>query len=374
SIMQAARDYAIYARGYIQGRLFSLPHSPTELYGVLVSKVTSLITLPLPLLSVLALPFFGGSGTTVNLVVFYLTWSALVATHNPHAIESGGTLLIRLLCFLLPALSSLAIDCAVPSLSKRFKAQGARQLPIHLVRNKGGLVEIAGIAVLNTLLSVLLQAALEYATTQMLHMRSLLKVTAIAPLPWTMVKDVAKGYIVHGILRYMIHRYVLHTVKSPLRTWHLQWQHSVRLPFSLIAAYDHPVNYLLSQWLPVFAPAYLFRYHVLTWHVLLALTSLEELLVYSGFAVLPSSIIIPGMARRTDAHFESVRSGRIGNFGNLGVLDFVFGTACDSEVNVVDDLESETAKHRLQDRIESAVGSALKGEPHKLSAKPKNMS
>jgi len=369
--MQAVRDNAYYAYGYFQGRISSLPHSPVELYGVLISRITSLIALPLPLLSVLILPFFGGSGTTVNLLIFYLTWSALVTTHGPQAVESGGTLLVRLLCFLLPALSSLAIDFVVPSFSKRLKAQGQRQLPLELVRSRGRLLEIAGIAVLNVLLSVAIQAALEYATTQVLHMRSLLKVTAIAPLPWTMGKDVAKGYIIRGILRYVIHRYLLHTVRSPLRTWHLRWQHSVKLPFSLIAAYDHPVNYLLSQWLPVFAPAYLFRYHVLTWHILLAISSLEDLLVYSGFAVLPSAIMIPGMARRTDAHFESVRSGRIGNFGNLGVMDFVFKTTCESEVDVVDDVQSEASKHRLQGRIEDAVRSAVQSEPDQLSARPK---
>lgn len=65
--------------GYVQGRAASLPTGFWELYGATASKVTSFLTLPLPLLSFLAIPLYGGSSTTVSLVFFYLTWSALVS-------------------------------------------------------------------------------------------------------------------------------------------------------------------------------------------------------------------------------------------------------------------------------------------------------
>jgi hypothetical protein len=358
--MQALRDNALYAYGYLQGRFFSLPRSPAELYGRLVSKATSFISLPLPLLSFLALPFFGGSPATVNFVIFYLTWAAFVASHDQQTVEIGGTLFVRVLCFLLPALSFLAFDCALPRLSRRVKARGERQLPSILSRNK--LLEVVGVAVFNVLLSVALQAALEFLATQILHLRSLLKVTAAIPLPWTILKDLAKGLVIRGFLRYSIHRYLLHTYDTPFKVWHIRWQHSIRLPFSLVSAYDHPANHIISQWLPTFAPAYLFRYHVLTWHLLLAITSLEDLFVNSGYAVLPSSIVIPGMARRTDAHFDAVRSRKkVGNFGSLGILDFAFGTTCQDEADVVDDMQSEAAKHRFQERVDDAVKLALAG-------------
>ncbi|KAK5120976.1 hypothetical protein LTR85_005760 [Meristemomyces frigidus] len=356
--MSTLRQNLSFAYGYAQGRFSSLPYTPSELYGQLISKVTSFVALPVPLLSFLALPFFGGSSATVNLVVFYLTWSALVASHEPSTIELGGTLLVRLVCFLLPALGFLAFDCALPSVAKGVKAQGERQLPLQLGRNK--LLEIVGVAVFNVLLSVAVQAGLEYIATQVLYMRSILKVTSIVPLPWTVLKDVAKGLVVRGMLRYAAHRYLLHTYRTPLRTLHRRWQHSVRLPFSLVAAYDHPLDYLVSEWLPVFFPAYLFRFHVLTWHVLLAIVSLEELFVYSGYAVLPSSIVLAGMARRTDAHFESTTKGsQVGNFGHLGLLDLVCGTTCKGEVDVVDDMQSEAGKHHVQQRVEEAVQAAM---------------
>ncbi|KAK5130220.1 hypothetical protein LTR08_002305 [Meristemomyces frigidus] len=358
--MSTLREQLVHAYGFLQERTPWLPRSTSELYGQLLSKFTGLVSLPIPLVSFLALPFFGGSSATVNLVVFYLTWSALVASHGPLELELYGTLLVRLVCFLLPALGFAAFDCMLPSLAKGLKNSGEKGLPLQLGRKK--LLEIAGIAVLNVLLSIAVQAGIETLATQVLHLRSLLKVTLMVPLPWTILKDVAKGFAARGILRYVAHRYLLHTYRTPLRTWHRQWQHSVQLPFSLVAAYDHPLNYLLSQWAPLFLPAVWFRFHVLTWHVLVALVSLEDLFVYSGYAVLPTSIMLAGMARRTDAHFAAVKDGReVGNFGNLGILDLVCRTACKEEANVVDDMQSEAENYALQQRVEKAVQSAMGG-------------
>ncbi|KAI7195298.1 sterol desaturase family [Hortaea werneckii] len=356
--LQAVRDQVLYYGGYAQGRY--LPHSLAELYGRVVSRLTSIIAIPLPLLSFLALPFFGGSPALVNLVIFGLTWSALVASYDPLTVEFGGTLLVRLVCFLAPALSALVFDCAVPSLAKSIKARGKKQLPTNLGRKK--LLEVIVVSVVNVFLAIAVQAALELLTTEVLHLRSNIKVTSLVPLPWTILKDVAKGLALRGVLRYFIHRFLLHTWSTPLKSWHLSWQHSVQLPFSLVATYDHPVVHLLSQWLPVFLPALLFRFHVLTWHVLLAVASFEDLFVYSGYAVLPSSIILAGMARRADSHFAAVRDNKpAGNFGHLGLLDFMLGTTCNDEADVMDDLQSEAQKHRLEERAESAVQGAMSG-------------
>jgi len=68
------------------------------------------------------------------------------------------------------------------------------------------------------------------------------------------------------------------------------------------------------------------------------------------------------MARRTDAHFETVHAGtEPGNFGALGLLDFVCGTTCKHEVDVVDDVQSEAIKHHVRERAEDAVRGALDG-------------
>ena len=368
SLVQSARDTLYYSSGYVRGRGVPWPTSPSELYGAVVAKATYLVSLPLPFLSFLALPFFSGTSTTVNLVFFYLTWSALVLSHDQLTVELYGTLIVRLLCFLLPALGFLAFDLAVPRMSKSLKNRGSRQLPVVLGRKK--VLEVAGFAIFNVLLAIALQAAVEFLFTAVLRTKSVLKVTSAVPFPWNILKDVAKGFAVRGVLMYLVHRFLLHTYDTPLKTWHLQWQHSVRLPFSLVAAYDHPVNYLLLHWLPAFIPAYLFRFHVLTWHLFIALCSLEELFVFSGYSVLPSSIVLLGMARRTDEHFDVVYEGdEPGNFGRFGVLDLCCGTTCQGEDDALDDIQKEAEKHQLQERTKGAMDGAVSGAKGKGRSK-----
>jgi len=357
---QTLRDQVLWSYGYFQGRSVPFPKSISELYGMAVSKATSFVALPLPLLSFLALPVFGGKSTSLSLVFVYLTWSSLVFAHDPLSLEIYGTLAARILFFLLPAFAFLAFDCGTPSLSINIKAYGEKNSPSKL--GNGRLIRIASVGVTNVLLSVALQAVVEMLFTEIFHLRSVLKVTSFVPLPWSIAKDVVKGLAIRGFLHYYIHRYLLHTYETPLKTWHLQWQHSIQLPFSLAAAYDHPVCYLLGNWLPDFLPAYLFRFHVLTWHIFAAITSLETLFIYSGYAVLPSNILLAGMARRTDAHFVTASSGKEScNFGHWGILDLLLGTNCKDTASVFDDLQDEAQKHRLEERAQKAARGALEG-------------
>lgn len=354
------RDNAVYASGYLSGRSSGFPHSLSDAYALLASKFTSLLSLPLPFLSFLAFPFFGGTSTTISVAFFYLTWTSLVLSRDQLSIEFYGTLAARMLCFLLPALGFLAFDCATPGLSKGVKARGKEHSPLK--HDRRVLAEIVGVATFNVLLGVVLQVVLEVLFTRVLHLKSILRVTVGVDLPWNIIKDVARGFVLRGILHYVVHRYALHTHESPLKTWHLAWQHRVQLPFSIIAAYDHPVNYLLAQWLPVFLPAYLFRFHVFTWCVFLAICSLEELFVTSGYTVLPSTIMLVGMAQRCDEHFASVHEGpEVGNYGRLGVLDLVCGTGCRSGDDIADDLQEEAEKHDVQNRTRNAVKGAKAG-------------
>lgn len=359
ALQNTLRDNALYAYGYLQGRTFTLPHSVSDVYGLAISKLTSFIALPLPFLSFLALPFFGTTSTSINLVFFYLTWAALVLSHDPLNVELYGTLAIRILCFVLPALGFLAFDCGFPSASQGIKAQGKKHPPLRLGRNR--LIEITAVSIFNVLLAVALQAGIELLFTEVLHFRSIVKVSTGVPLPWSIAKDLLRGLALRGVLHYGIHRFVLHQWNSPLKTWHMKWQHSVHLPFSLIAAYDHPVCYILAQFLPLWIPSYLFRFHVLTWHIMLAVVSLEDVFVYSGYAVLPSSIVLAGMARRTDAHFATVRnSEQLGNFGHWGVMDVVCRSSCKGE-DVMDDLHDEADKHQVGRRVSDGLKGAKEG-------------
>ncbi|SMR42543.1 unnamed protein product [Zymoseptoria tritici ST99CH_1E4] len=358
ALVQTARDTLQYAYRYSQGRYASFGLS------TIVAKASNLVSIPLPLLSLFAVPLFGGSTTRMSLVAFYLTWSALLLSHDPLKLELYGTLAIRLIFFVLPALLFLAFDCSFPQLSKNIKSRGRRALPGQLGRNR--VLEIVGVAIGNVLLAVFFQAALELLWVRVFRFRSLLKGVSkvpTVPLPWSVAINLIQGFVIRGAAHYAVHRYLLHAYRSIFKTWHLRWQHSVALPFSIVAAYDHPAVYLVSVWLPTILPAYLFRWHVLTWQLFLVLTSLEELFIFSGYNVLPSAIMLTGMARRIEAHFDSVKSAKdLGNFGNIGLLDYAFGTHCKGHPDVVDDIQDEASKHRLQERIDDAVTAALESQ------------
>jgi len=83
------------------------------------------------------------------------------------------------------------------------------------------------------------------------------------------------------------------------------------------------------------------------------IVSLEELLIYSGYSVLPSLILVKGMARRVDNHFLS--SGK-GNFGAFGAVDWISGTSVGG--NVVEDLQKEWDNHNMTDKVQGGANDA----------------
>ena len=110
---------------------------------------------------------------------------------------------------------------------------------------------------------------------------------------------------------------------------------------------------LLTRFLPAYLPAVLFRFHLLTYHLYIALISIEETFAYSGYSVLPSSFILSGIARRTDAHLLSKGKG---NFGPYGLMDWICGTAVGQDV--LDDVQAEVEEHALQGKAENVLSRA----------------
>ena len=64
------------------------------------------------------------------------------------------------------------------------------------------------------------------------------------------------------------------------------------------------------------------------------------------------------MARRCEAHCSAAGEGpEVGNFGNLGVADFVCGTSIGGDV--VDDVMEEVDKRELVPRARRTVGKGI---------------
>lgn len=161
-------------------------------------------------------------------------------------------------------------------------------------------------------------------------------------------------------LTYVLHRYAIHSSPSFLRSLHMNWQHSVSPPYSIIAHYDHPLPYVLHIFVPTYVPAVLCRFHLLTYYIYLTLVSLEETFAYSGYNVLPSGFLLSGIARRREQHFLEDAQG---NYGCLGLIDLIFGTS------LGDGLVNNVRGHVKTQNLVNKVQRNVKGPERKIKRK-----
>ncbi|KAI4290290.1 MAG: hypothetical protein L6R35_000425 [Caloplaca aegaea] len=330
-------------------------------YDVIRNPLDALLSVPA--LSFLLIPTFSSYSTSLNLLFFYVTWSTLILSNSPLKVEVLGTLGIRVLFYIAPALGFLVFDSTIPNLAAKVKEHGEKALPTG--EEQGGAKsrwwQVALVSTGNVLLGVAMQMSVELLFTKILHIRSALKISTSLPMPWGIAIDLIRGLFLREILSYILHRYVLHHPDSPLTDYHVRWQHTIAAPYSFVANYDHPLAYAVRVFLPTYLPALLFRFHLLTYHIYLAIVSLEETFAYSGYNVLPSGLILGGIARRQERHL--LGEGR-GNYSCLGVCDFVAGTSLREDV--LDDVREEAANHNVQEKV--------KGRAKKAGRKPASRS
>ncbi|KAL8839417.1 MAG: hypothetical protein Q9170_001757 [Blastenia crenularia] len=330
-------------------------------YDVFRNPLDALLSIPA--LSFLLIPTFSSYSTSLNLLFFYVTWSTLILSNSPLKVEVLGTLSIRVLFYLLPALGFLAFDGAAPNLAVKVKEQGETALPMGDEQGgpKGRWWKVALVSTANVLLGVAIQSGVELFFTKVLHIRSALRISTSLPMPWAIAIDLIRGLFLREILSYALHRYALHHPDSPLTDYHMNWQHTISAPYSFVANYDHPLAYIVHVFLPTYLPALLFRFHLLTYHMYLAIVSLEETFAYSGYNILPSGLILGGIARRQERHLMGEGKG---NYGCFGIVDFVAGTTLGEDV--VDDIREEAENTHVQERV--------KGRAKKVGRKPKSRS
>ncbi|KAK3078681.1 hypothetical protein LTS18_006898, partial [Coniosporium uncinatum] len=329
------------------------------------------IRLPLPLLSVFALPYFTSYASPLNLAFFWLFWSTLLLSYTPLQIELYSALLIRTTCYLLPSALSLLFDTLLPSLAITLKEHKSRALPLNQPSGLPKLLRITALSTFNVALGLALQTSLEHLATETLHLRSTLLIAARLPLPWTILKHLSLALFLRGSLQYSIHRFILHPHTNPdPSSWspaglHKAYHHGIAAPFSLAANYDHPLTWILWRWIPLYTPLLVLRMHIITFNILLIVVSFEEAFTYSGYNVLPSAILLAGMARRADAH---VLSGGKGNYGAWGVGDWVCGTSVTGDKGV-----QEVEERGIEDKIQRAVSEALEGNGMDKAAEEKDV-
>ena len=134
------------------------------------------------------------------------TWSTLVLSHSPLKVEVLGTLGIRAIFFLVPSLLFLLFDTIIPSLAVGIKTQGEAALPTRTLRGRRrkGIPKwytVVGLSLFNICFTTAIQAGIELLFTEVLNIRSVLKVTTTLPMPWSIAKDCIKGLLLREVSR-----------------------------------------------------------------------------------------------------------------------------------------------------------------------------
>lgn len=172
------------------------------------------------------MPSLTSYSTSINILFFYMvcnsenfkgpctalltdaqTWSTLVLSQPPLKVEVVGTLAIRTLFFLVPSLLFLLFDSIIPSLAVGMKTQGSAALPTRTggvrVKRRGGstppVLQVLGLSLFNICLGVVIQSAIELLFTEVLRIRSALKVSTTLPMPWSIFKDVVRGLLLREV-------------------------------------------------------------------------------------------------------------------------------------------------------------------------------
>jgi len=155
------------------------------------------------LISMSALPLlfsYNSWGTSLNLLFFYITWSTLLLSHPPIKLELIGTAIVRVLFYWLPTLLFLFFDMAIPSLARSIKLQGVRGLG----QGRGGAkamhrLKVVAWAMVNMLLGIAVQGAIEYLFTEILGRKSALRIARVLPMPGELLWGVLRGVLLREV-------------------------------------------------------------------------------------------------------------------------------------------------------------------------------
>lgn len=290
-------------------------------------------------------------------------------SHSPLKVEILGVLGIRLIFFVLPALLFLLFDTVIPTLAVNIKIQGASALPTRTAGLRNGKrsgpewYSVVGLSLFNIVVCLAIQGGVELLFTEVLGIRSALKVTTTLPMPWSIAKECLRGLLLREVFQYYIHRFLLHPQSANLiSNLHNKYFHSITSPYAFAAHYDHPLSYIFFRFLPTYLPSIIFRLHMLTYLLLLSIITLEETLTLSGYSTIPG-IMLGGIARRQNLHSEG--KGR-GNFAPWGILDWIHGTSIGPDV--MDDARDEADKHHVAERSGRAWSGAKESGKGGLNA------
>lgn len=177
--------------------------------AAIISSLLAPIALPLG--SFLAIPMLSSWSTSLNLIFLSVAWTTVAATYSPLQLELFAPFVLRVSLFIIPSLIFLLFDIGVPSLAVEFKSQGKWGIASNQRGGSKTVKKVVMWSIANVLLTVAIQAAVEWLVTDVLRMRSLLLIKGSKwglnhlPNPWTMVKHAIIGLLARNVRLITVH-------------------------------------------------------------------------------------------------------------------------------------------------------------------------
>jgi sterol desaturase/sphingolipid hydroxylase (fatty acid hydroxylase superfamily) len=246
------------------------------------------------------------ASTTTTTMSLSAAWAHIVATHTPRFIDVSGGLLTQLLTFWTPSVFFFGINYLFPVFSARHKTQPVARQPSHAQT-----LTAAKTAAVNTFFVSLLQWSLLYP----LGLPSSLRIVSALPSFREVAADFVIGLAVRELLFYYTHRLFHH----PALYVRVHKRHNeFAAPVAFAAQHATFTEHVFANTLPVVVAHMTRHTHIVSFWCFMGWETLQSALDHSGF----DFGVLWRQQQRHDRHHELFG----GNYGSLGVLDWVHGT------------------------------------------------
>jgi sterol desaturase/sphingolipid hydroxylase (fatty acid hydroxylase superfamily) len=238
-------------------------------------------------------------------------WFNLAQSHSPANIEFFGTLSVQVCSFWAGVIILTSADVIGPSFLKSYKLQSLSKQP-----TVGFIWKCIPTLVQNQLLTTTLHFLQLKLLPRLTGKSTVYRFETHLPSIWEIVVGLVLCSIAREALFYYSHR-IFHL---PILYRHIhKVHHEFSAPTALAMQYAHPVEHIVSNIVPIAAPARIFKVHIITFWIFIVGSMVQGLLAHSGYDI---RTIIGTKSSVHDMHHEF---GNV-NFGIIGFLDKIHGT------------------------------------------------